>query len=65
MNYSKTFIGIAMVVVLPVLTKIGLSETCGAEVINWVIASVIPGLGLIWQQRVAKGDVTPLGTYKK
>lgn len=64
MNYSKTFIGIALVVGLPVLTKLGLSETCGQEVINWVIASVIPGVALIWQQRVKKGDVTVAGFRK-
>jgi len=64
MNYSKTFIGIALVVGLPVLTKLGLSESCGQEVINWVIASVIPGLALIWKERVAKGDVNMAGFRK-
>lgn len=64
MNYSKTFIGIALVVGLPVLTKLGLSETCGEEVINWVIGSMIPGLALIWQQRISRGDVNMAG-FKK
>ena len=63
-NYSKTFVGIGMVIVLPLLTKMGLSESCGTEVINWVIGSMIPGLVRIWQQRVSKGDVSVAGFRK-
>ena len=56
--------GIIATIALPFLVKFGLSESCGSEVINWVMVSAVPGLLTIYRARVAKGDVTLAG-FKK
>jgi hypothetical protein len=63
-NYSTTFLGIIATVAGPLIVSQGFSEACGAEIINWVMASAIPGLVLIYKERIARGDVTVAGFRK-
>lgn len=63
-NYSTTFLGIIGTIALPLIVSAGFSEACGGEIVNWVMASALPGLLTIWKARVAKGDVTVAGVRK-
>lgn len=63
-NYSTTFIGIGLTVALPLLVKVGFSESCGSEIINWLFVSAVPGLITIWKTRINRGDVTVAGFRK-
>jgi hypothetical protein len=62
MNFSVTIAGILLAVGVPVLAKLGFSESCSNELVNYVIP--LAGGALAWFGRVKAGGIT-LGGFKK
>ncbi len=59
MNFSVTLAGILVAVGVPILVKLGFSDTCSGEIVNYVIPLV--GAGIAWFGRYRAGGVSRLG----
>ena len=67
MGYSSTMIGIIGMVVLPLLVKVGFSDSCGNEILALgapLVASLPPAALAWWGRMTAKGPTT-LGGFRK
>jgi hypothetical protein len=62
MNFSVTIAGILLAVGVPMLVKLGFSESCSNEVVNYIIPLL--GGALAWFGRVRVGDIKVSG-FKK
>lgn len=62
MNFSITYIGIIVAVGVPLLVKLGFSESCSNELINVVIPLI--GAGIAAFGRFRAGGISALGVKK-
>lgn len=62
MKYSLTQAGILGMIALPLLVKLGLSESCAGEV--WTYALMAPGALAAWYGRWRMGGLS-LGGFRK
>lgn len=59
MNYSVTLAGVLVAVVVPMFAKLGFSESCSGELVNYVIPLI--GGAIAWYGRVRSGGVSVTG----
>lgn len=62
MKFSLTIGGIVTMIALPLLVKLGFSESCSNEIV--AIAPMLPGAIMAWVGRVRQGDINMFG-FKK
>lgn len=61
-DYSLTMAGIVLAVGVPMLIKLGFTESCSNEIVN--VGLPLLGGAVAWFGRFRKGDVTVAG-FKK
>ena len=61
-NFSVTMAGLFVAVGVPLVVKLGFSESCSGEIVNYVLPLL--GGAVAWWGRFRKGDLTVSG-FKK
>jgi len=63
---SKTIIGLITAVAGSLLVTLGFSDNCSSEIITKLLPLIgsIPGLGVVYVDRLSKGDINFAGIRK-
>lgn len=61
-NYSVTYAGVILAVIVPLIGNLGFSEQCSSEVGQFILTA--PGLIVALVGRFRQGDVTIFGSKK-